>query len=142
MKSRAAVKPAQNEPLIVDDIEIPDPQPGQMTLKLFSSGICHSQLHQMHQPDWPHPLILGHEATGVVTQIGRNVTHVKEGDHAIVTWVPRVSTDIAGPPAPLGVTYREQPVGSGASFTWSEETIASATMWSPYRKKTPPTSAA
>ena len=139
MKSRAAIQPALGQRLIVDEVDIADPQPGQVTLKLFSSGLCHSQLHHMHQPEHLRPFVLGHEATGVVTRVGRDVTHVKEGDHAIVSWVPRVPPDSDPPPETLGVTYHEQPVGSGHGrvFTWSEETIANAPHVVPISKEDP-----
>lgn len=124
MKTKAAVQTASEAPLEVVDLEVPDPRADQVSVKLISSGICHSQLHQMENPGLPRPLVLGHEGTGVVTQVGRGVTHVKEGDHAIVTWVPR--TPVRGRTAPelSGVTYREQPV-HGNVYTWGEDVLVS-----------------
>jgi Zn-dependent alcohol dehydrogenase len=58
-------------------------------VELCISGISHSQLHQIHNPDLLRPLLLGREATGVVAATGSAVTHVKEGDRVMVTWVPR-----------------------------------------------------
>ena len=125
MKTKAAIQTAHDQRLIVDELEVPDPDPDQVIVKLFSSGICHSQLHQMHNPDLPRPMVLGHEATGVVTHVGRNVGHVSEGDHAIVTWVPR--TPVRGRPAPAssGVTYREKVV-NGLVYTWGEDVLVNA----------------
>ena len=57
---------------------LPDPGPTQVEVKLFASGICHSQLHQLGRPNSPVPMVLGHEATGVVTRVGRDVTYVHE----------------------------------------------------------------
>ena len=91
MKSRAAINVGHGKPLVVDEVNIPDPQPDQVVVKLFSSGVCHSQLHQMHNTETPTPGLLGHEGFGVVSHIGSNIDHVKEGDAAIVTWVPRDS---------------------------------------------------
>ena len=96
MKSIAAINLEIGKDLVVDEIEIPDPRPDQVVVKLSSSGVCHSQLHQIHQPDLPRPWMLGHEGTGVVTHIGSSVNHVKEGDTVIVTWVPR--TPVKGRP--------------------------------------------
>ena len=120
MKSRAAIQTGPDERIIVDELELPDPRPDQVVVKLYSSGVCHSQLHQIYNPELPRPLALGHEATGVVTQVGRDVNHVEEGDHAIVTWVPR--TPARGRPerVPSGTTYHEQPVHEIAVYTWSE----------------------
>src|SRR6185369_13093136 len=61
---------------------------------LFASGVCHSQLHTMQRPARPGhrlPELLGHESTGIVVAKGRDVNHVKEGDHVITTWVDRDS---------------------------------------------------
>ena len=80
MTPRAAIHVEHGKPLVVDDIEIPPPNADQVRLKLYSSGVCHSQLHQMHNPETPTPCLLGHEGTGVVTDVGSDVSHVKEGD--------------------------------------------------------------
>ncbi len=122
MKSVAAIDTGHGKPLTVDEIEIPDPQPDEVLVKLFSSGVCHSQLHQMHNPEMKRPMLLGHEGTGVVTQIGNNVGHVEEGDHVIVTWVPR--TPVKGRPQspPSGVTYHEEPV-HGPVYTWARDVL-------------------
>ena len=88
MKSKAAIHLEHGQPLVVDEIEIPDPAADQVLVKLYSSGVCHSQLHQMHNAGMARPMLLGHEGTGVVVKTGRDVDHVAEGDLAIVTWVP------------------------------------------------------
>ena len=49
MKSRAAIFLEPGQPLVVDEVEYPDPGPGEVLVKNFASGICHSQLHQMHR---------------------------------------------------------------------------------------------
>lgn len=122
MKSKAAIQTGPEEPLTLAEIEIPNPTDDQVLVKLFSSGICHSQLHQMDNPGLARPLLLGHEGTGVVTGIGDKVSHVKEGDHVIVTWVPR--TPVAGRPAVphSGITYQGLPV-NGNVYTWGEDVL-------------------
>ena len=55
MKSRAAIHVGHGQPLVVDEINIPDPQPDQVIVKLYSSGVCHSQLHQMHNIETKTP---------------------------------------------------------------------------------------
>ncbi|MEX0763243.1 MAG: zinc-binding dehydrogenase [Dehalococcoidia bacterium] len=122
MKSIAAIHLEHGKPLVVDEIEIPDPQPDQVAVKLYSSGVCHSQLHQMHNPETPRPALLGHEGTGVVTRVGKDIDHVKEGDLVIVTWVPRDPIRGRWTPGPSGATYREQPL-SGPTFTWGEDVL-------------------
>ena len=87
MKSYAAIQLEQGQDLVIEQIDIPDPSPTQVIVKLFSTGICHSQVHQMNDITTPRPLAFGHEATGVVTHIGDAVTHLKEGDHCVLPGV-------------------------------------------------------
>jgi Zn-dependent alcohol dehydrogenase len=92
MKAKAALFIAPKQPLIIAEIEFPDPGPDQVLVKLFASGVCHSQLHTIQRPARPGhrlPELLGHESTGVVVAKGREVRHVKEGDRVITTWVDR-----------------------------------------------------
>jgi Zn-dependent alcohol dehydrogenase len=120
MKTVAAVQTEINGPLLLEEITLPDPAPDQVTVKLYSSGVCHSQLHQMHNAALGRPLLLGHEATGVVTRIGSNVTHIKPGDQCIVTWVPR--TPVRGPVGRTntGATFRGQEA-HGHVYTWARD---------------------
>jgi Zn-dependent alcohol dehydrogenase len=70
---------------------------------------------------------LGHEGSGIVTQVGKEVTHVKEGDHVISTWVPRIP--IRGLPVsqPTGATFQGRPVvADGDVYTWSDYMVTFA----------------
>src|SRR5262249_24976156 len=106
MKSKAAIQVEPGGPLVIEEIDIPDPGPNQVTVRNFASGVCYSQVHQLRDTGLPRPMGLGHEGSGVVTQVGKEVTHVKEGDHVITTWVPRIP--ISGLPVsrPTGATFR------------------------------------
>ena len=66
MKTKAAIHVETGQPLVVDEVEIPDPRPDQVIVKLTSTGVCHSQLHQIASPKTATPSILGHEASGIV----------------------------------------------------------------------------
>ena len=122
MNSKAAIHTEHGKKLTLGDVQIPDPRPDQVLLKLHSSGICHSQLHQMHNPEAPTPALLGHEGTGTVIAIGSDVNHVQEGDLAIVTWVDRKPV-IGRPSYPAtGVTFNEAPL-SGGTYTWGEDVL-------------------
>ena len=66
VKTRAAVYVEIGKPMVIDDVQLPDPGPTQLLVKLFASGICHTQLHTLHSPDAKVPTLLGHEATAVV----------------------------------------------------------------------------
>ena len=75
MKSSAIIQTEIGGKLILDDIDIPSPKQDQILLKIFSSGICHSQLHLMHNNKFERPLLLGHEAVGIVTKKGKLSSH-------------------------------------------------------------------
>jgi len=136
MKTKAAVQIAPGDQLTVDELELPDPKADQVLIKLYSSGVCHSQLHQMENPNLPRPMVLGHEGTGVVTQVGQGVNHVKEGDHVIVTWVPRnpIIGGLTIPPS--GATHLEERV-HGNVFTWSEDALVNSEFVVPISKDHP-----
>lgn len=133
--SRAAILVESNKPLVVDEVTFPDPEPDQVLVKLFASGICHSQLHTIHRPPSAAarlPAALGHESTGVVVAKGCDVTHVKEGDRVITTWIDRNNTKAKLPPVshelnqrpPLMATWRNRSLVASAA-TWAEHALAS-----------------
>jgi Zn-dependent alcohol dehydrogenase len=138
MKTRAIIDIEHGKPLIVDEINIPDPAPDQVLVKLFASGICHTQLAWVESPAMRRPTMLGHEATGVVVSKGSGVTHVEEGDHVIVTWVSRYS--MVGPNVrrePSGITYKGEPVAEMGISTWTEHTLANERLVVPIPKEIP-----
>jgi Zn-dependent alcohol dehydrogenase len=133
MKTPAAIFVESGKPLVVDDIDVPDPGPTQVLVRQFATGICHSQLHELHRPSPNLPLVLGHESTGIVAGVGKQVSHVKEGDHVMVTWVQRNATRSTPRPTPARVTYAGQQVNFGApaftgTFTWARDTVADQQM--------------
>ena len=124
MKSKAALQVEPGGPVVIEEIDIPDPGPDQVTVRNFASGVCYSEVHQLRNPELPRPMGLGHEGSGIVTRAGREVTHVKEGDHVISTWVPR--TPIRGLPVsnPTGAIFHGQPViADGDVYTWREQMV-------------------
>jgi Zn-dependent alcohol dehydrogenase len=69
-------------------------------------------------------MALGHEGTGVVTKVGREVTHVKEGDHVISSWVSRTAVHGLPVSKPTGATFQERPlIADGDVYTWSEHML-------------------
>ena len=121
--ARVVVLPQRHAPLKVEEITIPDPGPTQVVVKQFASGVCHSQLHQMHNPR-RGPTLLGHESTGMVLQAGSEVTHVAEGDTVLVTWVPRNSAQANTRPTAATLTTSFGDALSQNVFTWADHTIA------------------
>ncbi|GCD48239.1 alcohol dehydrogenase catalytic domain-containing protein [Streptomyces paromomycinus] len=86
----AAVFRTPNEPLTVDRVTLPSaPPPGEMLVRLKASGVCHSDLHVL-VGDWeaPSPMVLGHEGSGIVENVGEGVTTLKKGDHVVLSWTP------------------------------------------------------
>jgi S-(hydroxymethyl)glutathione dehydrogenase / alcohol dehydrogenase len=87
---RAAVLEASEKPLtIVDDIDIEDPRPGEVLVRVTHCGLCHSDL-SLVDGTFPFvaPIVLGHEAAGVVEKTGVGVTAVAPGDKVVLTPIP------------------------------------------------------
>lgn len=122
--ARVCVLPKDPGPLEVIDIDLPDPGPHQVVVKQFASGVCHSQLHQMHNPR-QNPVVLGHESTGTVLEVGSEVTGLKPGDTVLVTWVPKAAASAGRSPAPATLTLPDGTTAMSQNvFTWADHTIA------------------
>jgi alcohol dehydrogenase, propanol-preferring len=87
---RAAVVHAFDQPLRIEEVQVPHPGPGEILVKIEASGVCHTDLHAA-RGDWPVkpslPFIPGHEGVGIVAAVGAGVTDVKEGDAVGVPWL-------------------------------------------------------
>jgi propanol-preferring alcohol dehydrogenase len=87
---QAAVVEAFGKPLAMREWAIPSAGPGQILIKTEACGVCHTDLHAA-QGDWPVkptlPFIPGHEAIGIVVEVGAGVSIVKEGDRVGVPWL-------------------------------------------------------
>lgn len=87
---KAAVVKEFQKPLVIEEVPIPEPQAGQIQIKIVASGVCHTDLHAA-EGDWPIkprlPFIPGHEGVGFVSAVGAGVTNVKEGDRVGVPWL-------------------------------------------------------
>jgi Zn-dependent alcohol dehydrogenase len=78
---------------VVDDVEIEDPRAGEVRVKIAHCGICHSDLSIVDGSfPAPTPIVLGHEAAGVVDAVGPNVTRVAPGDPVVLTPCPPCGT--------------------------------------------------
>ncbi|MFG2942807.1 Zn-dependent alcohol dehydrogenase [Streptomyces sp. NPDC048282] len=86
---RAAVLPAVGAPLSVTGIELPDPGPGQVRVRLAAAGVCHSDLSLSDGTmRVPVPAVLGHEGAGTVVAVGEGVTRLSPGDPVVLNWAP------------------------------------------------------
>ena len=86
---RAAILRQTNQPLVVEEIDYPEPPAGHIRVRLKASGVCHSDWHVL-KGEWgdriPVPVIMGHEGSGVVDQVGEGVTGLALGDHVVLSW--------------------------------------------------------
>jgi S-(hydroxymethyl)glutathione dehydrogenase / alcohol dehydrogenase len=91
---RAAVLEAQGKPLVVrDDVRIEAPGPGQVKVRVSNCGICHSDLSIADGAfPGPLPIVLGHEAAGVVEEVGEGVRALAPGDPVVLTPCPPCGT--------------------------------------------------
>jgi S-(hydroxymethyl)glutathione dehydrogenase / alcohol dehydrogenase len=81
---KAAVFHGPNQPLSIEDVEVDKPREREVLVRTVASGVCHSDLHFVDGLyPFPAPAVLGHEAAGIVDQVGSEVTYVKPGDHVI-----------------------------------------------------------
>ncbi len=97
MRTRAAVLReigmpapyAQSRPLEIEDVELDPPGPGEVLLRVKAAGLCHSDLSVIdgNRPR-PMPMVLGHEAAGIVEETGPGVTGLVRGDHVVAAFVP------------------------------------------------------
>jgi propanol-preferring alcohol dehydrogenase len=87
---KAAVVREFRKPLVIEEVPVPQPGPGQVVVKIAATGVCHTDLHAA-DGDWPvkpkPPFIPGHEGVGHVSAVGTGVRHVKEGDRVGVPWL-------------------------------------------------------
>jgi len=85
---KAAVCRAFGQPLVIEDIDIAAPGPGEIKVKVAACAICHSDIHFI-EGAWGGdlPAVYGHEAAGVVDSVGADVTRVAPGDHVVVTLI-------------------------------------------------------
>lgn len=97
MKIRAAVLEAMglpppyaaNRPLRIDEIDLAPPGPGEVLVKIVAAGLCHSDLSVINgDRPRPLPMVLGHEAAGVVEELGEGVDDLARGDHVVLVFMP------------------------------------------------------
>ncbi|MBM3702931.1 MAG: zinc-binding dehydrogenase [Actinobacteria bacterium] len=125
MKTKAAVLYEQNQPLVIEEITIPEPREGQVLVKIIASGICRTQINEIKGekgPDKFLPHTLGHEGAGIVRKVGKNVKKVKKGDHVVLTWIKGNGVDI---PSSKYENNKGFAINSGAISTFMEYAVIS-----------------
>ena len=125
MKTKAAVLYEQNQPLVIEEITIPELMEGQVLIKIISTGICRTQINEIKGekgPDKFLPHTIGHEGTGIVQKVGKNVKKVKAGDHVVLTWIKGIGMDI---PSSKYKNNNNIVVNSGAISTFMKYAVIS-----------------
>jgi len=115
VKTRAAVFHAVGQPLVVEELDLDEPGPHDVVVRMVAVGICGTDLHQV-KGEWrrPTPMVLGHEGAGVVEEVGERVTRVRPGDEVVLSWAPSCGTCAdcrRGRPAVCGPLQRA--IGNG-----------------------------
>lgn len=137
MKTTAAVLTEINRPLKIEELTIPSLKKGQVLVDVAYSGICHSQLNEIHGlkgEDKFLPHTLGHEGSGIVLEIGPDVTKVKSGDHVVLTWIKGSGHDV---PSAQYSRRDGSIVNSGAISTFMTHAVISENRLVPISKEMP-----
>jgi S-(hydroxymethyl)glutathione dehydrogenase / alcohol dehydrogenase len=128
---KAAILVQQNQPLVIDDVELPKELAcGQVLVRLSYSGICGSQLGEIDGakgPDRFLPHLLGHEGSGTVVEIGAGVTRIKPGDQVVLHWMKAPGIEAALPV----YSWRGQKLNAGWVTSFNDWAIVSENRLTP-----------
>src|SRR5512132_4141912 len=91
MKIRAAVLEEFGKPLVVQELELAEPNAGEVLVRLVACGVCHTDLYTASgaDPSGYAPTVLGHEGAGVVERVGEGITSLAAGDHVVTLFSPQ-----------------------------------------------------
>jgi propanol-preferring alcohol dehydrogenase len=127
---KAAIVTSFTAPLQIEEVAVPEPGPGQVLVRMETSGLCHTDIHAAHG-DWPvrptPPFTPGHEGVGIVEALGDGVTQRQLGDRVAIAWLGHACGEcrycISG-----WETLCEQQQNSGYSVNgaWAEYAVADA----------------
>src|SRR5437016_3391199 len=108
---------AESKPLTIEEVELEGPGHGEVLVRIGAAGLCHSDLSVINgDRPRPMPMALGHEAAGVVEQIGEGVTDIERGDHVVLVFVP--SCGHCGPCAEGRPALCEPGAAANGAGTW------------------------
>ncbi len=141
MKTTAAVLVALNKPLELADLEIPALAPGQVLVEITYSGVCHTQLLEWQGKrgeDRFLPHCLGHEGSGVVMDVGTQVTKCRPGDRVILSWIKGNGADVPG----TKYRWNGRTVNAGGITTFMRRAVVSENRITPQTTELSPAEAA
>ncbi len=88
-KGKAVITREWNQPVVVEEVEVESPRRDEVMIRVKACGVCHSDLSATNGTiPLPPPAVIGHEAAGVVEEVGEGVDDIAVGDHVVVSWVP------------------------------------------------------
>lgn len=122
---KAAILVEQKKPLVIADVDVPSElQYGQVLVRVVCSGICGSQINEIDGvkgPDKFLPHLLGHEGSGIVSDVGPGITKVKKGDHVVLHWRKGTGIESATPK----YRWASKVVNAGCVTTFNEYAVIS-----------------
>jgi S-(hydroxymethyl)glutathione dehydrogenase/alcohol dehydrogenase len=91
VKIKAAVLEEFAQPLVIQDIDLDGPGPGEVLVRIAACGVCHTDMYTASgaDPSGYAPTVLGHEGAGVVEEVGEGVTSLAPGDHVVTLFSPQ-----------------------------------------------------
>jgi S-(hydroxymethyl)glutathione dehydrogenase/alcohol dehydrogenase len=130
-KSKAAVLAKSREPLIIDEIDLPEAlDVGHVLVKILYTTICGAQLNEIAAakgPDRFLPHLLGHEASATVLETGPGVSNVKPGDTVVLHWRPSLGIQCTPP----SYRWRGEKLNAGWVTTFNEFAVVSENRMTP-----------
>ncbi len=80
---------ASSQPLVIEELDLDGPSEGEVLVEMTAAGLCHSDLSVINGVRlWPLPIVIGHEACGIVRECGHGVRDLKEGEHVVFSFLP------------------------------------------------------
>lgn len=92
MRIEAALMESVNQPLSLKTLNLEGPKANEVLVEIKATGVCHSDWNALRDSSTPCPCVLGHEASGVVREIGSDVKRLKVGDPVVLSWLPYCGT--------------------------------------------------
>jgi S-(hydroxymethyl)glutathione dehydrogenase/alcohol dehydrogenase len=134
MKTTAAILVEQRQPLVVAEVTVPELGYGQVLVEIKTTRICGSQLGEIDGvkgPDRYLPHLLGHEAGGIVREVGPEVIHVKPDDHVVLHWRPGKGIQSR----PTAYDWGGKKVNAGNITTFQQFAVVSENRLTPIPKE-------